>query len=176
MSNLRKPLVVAVLALLAVLTVDGTVLAALVGRNGRAVTAVRTVTNDVEWRTASADWVDVPDMKVSVSVPADQKAILVITFSTASRCALSLDAAHNTCAIRVLLDGNVVSPGEVIWTHVERREGDTSVRSMQWIAGPVAAGEHIVKVQAQMEPPAVVLPPGSFTLVGRTLTVLRSKI
>ena len=175
MAKLRKPLVIVVLALLAVLTIDGAVLAALVGRNGRAVTAVRTVTNDIEWRTASANWVDVPDMKVSVSVPAGEKAILVITFSTASRCAL-YQAAHNTCAIKVLLDGNVVSPGEVIWTHVEQTEGDTSVGSMQWVAGPVAAGEHVVKVQAQMEPPPVVLPPGSFTLLGRTLTVLRSKI
>ena len=40
MSKLRKPAAIAVLALVAILAVEGAALAAAVGRNGKAVTAV----------------------------------------------------------------------------------------------------------------------------------------
>ena len=73
MSNLRKPLVIVVLHSGGP-RLEGAVLAATVGRNGKAVTAVRTVTNDVQWINQSLAWVDMPDMKPFVTVP-DQKAL-----------------------------------------------------------------------------------------------------
>ena len=171
MVSLRKSTLVVVFALIAVLLVGGAVLAAGVGRNGKAVTAVRTVTAKTSFYIANTNggWVDVADMKLSVTVPNDQKAVLLITFSMSSMCA-PVDADGNAnCIVRVLLDGNEVDPGKVDWdwTLVEQQTF-LSARSMQWVAGPVNAGEHQVKVQLASFA-------GNTTGQARTLTVLRSK-
>ncbi len=184
MSKLHKPVVVFVLALTAVLIAESAVLAATLGRNGKAVTAVRTVTNDAEYLNQSLNtWVDVPDMKTFVTVPALEKALLVITFSTSSMCSVFSDSSANLCHIRVLLDGNVVSPGDVEWG-AAWFEGlpntnpypDEGARSMQWVAGPVSPGEHQVKVQAKVGVEGSLQLTGAFALREKTLTVLRSKM
>jgi hypothetical protein len=172
MVSLRKSTLVVVLALVAVLLVGGGVLAATVGRNGKAVTAVRTVTANASFLSTPSynTWVDVPDMKLFLTVPRDQKAVLVITFSMSSSCT-PIDAYVNAnCSVRVILDGNAVDPGGVEWDWT--LGGDAaflSARSMQWVAGPVLPGEHQVKVQ---------LSASAGTIFGsdRTLTVLRSKV
>jgi hypothetical protein len=172
MSNLHKPLVVVVLVLVAILAAESVVLAAAVGRNGRAITAVRTVTDAEPWAAPGVTgFVDLPDMKTFISVPAGEKALLVITFSADSTCGAP-DNAVAECEIKVTLDGNGVSPGTVNWSFAAPDvpgSGESGVRSMQWVAGPVPSGNHQVKVQGRLARP------GSFSIGERTLTVLRAK-
>jgi hypothetical protein len=175
MSHLRKPLIIVCLALVAALALESAVLAASVGRNGKAVTAVRTVTSDIQWTASltpaesdSPPWVDVADMKTFVSVPSGEKALLVITFSAESVCQADV-GSFGDCNIRVTLDGAVVSPGPVQWAFTVEGSMPHGARSMQWVAGPVLQGQHQVKVQGR------VFQPGSFRLGPMTLTVLRSK-
>lgn len=174
MSPVRRPVLILVAALVAALCVSGGALAFGVGRNGKSVTAVRTVTaKDALNVTLSANtWIDVADMKTSVTVPATEKAVLVITYSMSSSCTpLDPDEDAN-CKIRVTLDGGQVDPGIVSWDWTPVDDfGQTSylsARSFQWVSGPVAAGEHQVKVQMSAAA-------ASIQGLNRTLTVLRSK-
>jgi hypothetical protein len=171
MPQLRKPLVVICLALVAALALESAVLAASVGRNGKTVSAVRTVTSDLEWLTWSESWIDVADMKTFVSVPSGEKALLVITFSAETLCAAAASPGSlGDCDVRVTLDGAVVSPGQVQWGfNVDSGSLPHEIRSMQWIAGPVLQGQHQVKVQGRNNQG------GSLLLGPMTLTVLRSK-
>jgi hypothetical protein len=171
MSNTRKPALIVMLALIAVLSVGGAALAAEIGRNGKAVTAVRTATNDAAVVIfPEQGMVDVPTMKTTVFVPAGEKAILVITFSADTDCKTASTSSFNQCNVRVLLNGNLVSPGQVMWARSEPIGIPSGgVRSMQWVAGPVNSGTHAIVVQAQSSGQ------GSFRLAPMTLTVLRSK-
>jgi hypothetical protein len=169
MSNLRRPLAIVVLVLVAVLAVEGAVLAAGVGRNGKAVTAVRTVTKNTAQNITSSSWIDVADMKTFITVPKDQKAILLVTYSADTTCA-GTEVSGGVCAVRVTLDGQEVSPGSVQWSYNYANETpEAGVASMQWVAGPVATGDHQIKVQAALQT-------GSYFYIGQqTLSVLRSR-
>jgi hypothetical protein len=169
MSNIGKLLVTVALALAALLALEGAVLAAGIGRNGKAVTAVRTVTNGTPQTVASSNWIDVADMKTFVTVPKDQKAILVITYSAFTMCS-GTTVSGGVCMVRVLLNGQEVSPGPVQWSYNYANESpEAGVASMQWIAGPVATGDHQVKVQASLSTG------DDFYIAQQTLSVLRSR-
>lgn len=169
MAHLRKPFVILIFALAAVIAVEGAALAAAVGRNGKSVTAVRTVVSEALWSTESGNWIDVPDMKTFVSVPKDQKAILIVTFSTTAVCNPG-ETTPAACLVRVLLDGQEVSPGVAQWgAGFAGVNSGAGVRSMQWVAGPVPQGDHQVKVQASTGGT------GAIGLYHMTLTVLRSR-
>jgi len=170
MSKLRKPAAIAVLALVAILAVEGAALAAAVGRNGKAVTAVRTLTSQGGTNFTTTNWIDVPDMKLFVTVPKDQKAILVITYSADTMC--SGNASYGAvCLIRVTVDGQDTAPGGVQWSYNYANETpESGVASMQWVAGPLSPGDHQVKVQASIGNAN-----NTFWLGQQTLTVLRSR-
>jgi hypothetical protein len=157
------------LALAAVLAAGGATLALNWARNGRAVTAVRTLTSDTGFETYSHDPIDVAGMKLFVSVPKDQRAILVITYSADGWCQPPSDASAR-CYVTVTVDGQNAYPGPVTWSLGIRGEAfDEEVHSMQWVAGPLGPGDHQVKVRAY------VASVGSIHLEHQTLTVLRSR-
>ena len=169
MSNIRKLLFVIALALAAVLAVEGAALAVGIGRNGKAVTAVRTVVNNSPQSITSANWIDVADMKTFVAVPKDQKAILVITYSAFTACT-GTAVSGGVCMVRVTVDGQEVGPGPVQWSYNYANESpEAGVASMQWVAGPLSTGDHQVKVQASLSTG------DSFYIAQQTLTVLRSR-
>lgn len=164
-------LIVSALALL----VAGTAIGATLQKNGRTVTAVRTVTADTSVQTALSTWTDVPDMSVSVGVPSGERGLLVITFSGVHDCYAPGSGNAGQCRIRVLVDAAAAQPLEIVFastTSTNQHLYETN--SMQFVAGPMQAGAHIVKVQFRTEPTTP--DPIYFMLESRTLTVLRSKV
>jgi hypothetical protein len=165
----KRLLVIAVVVLGMVLTAESVVLAANLKRNGGAVTAVRTATDDTIGFTASVSYVAVPGMSTTVNVPSGQKALLVITFSARSQC-VDNDGATVFCFVRVRVDDSTAPPGEVIMD-TGAGGGGIQMINMQFVAGPVSAGSHTVRVDYRVDEN-----PAFFQLAQRTLTVLRSKV
>ena len=163
MSHLlkRPRLAVAVgLALALLLALVTGVVATSFVRSGHAVKAVKVATDDASVYTASTSWSDVPSMAVTMSVPANTQALFLITFSADSYCPNSAQ-----CAIRALLNGNVVAPGAVYMG-----APDLDTNSMQWLASPMPAGTYTIKIQYLANGGQ------TFTLFSRTLSVLRSVV
>ena len=154
------------LALTAALLVSGTAFAVTTVLTGKAVTALKVVTDDQSISTISSEWQDIPGMSASIGVPADQKAVLVTTFSGEMSC---FDVGW-ACYVRVLVDGSVAKPGQVTLTSDGETFSDLGPHSMQWAIGGVRAGAHTVKVQFRK------LTEDGYSLhIGkRTLTVLRA--
>lgn len=165
---------VAVVAM-TIATVAGA-LAASVIKTGKSVTAVRAVMNDnYEW-TNSPTAVDMPSMTLSVTVPDNQRALLVITFSAESFCT---SYSATACWIRAVVDGNVASPGNVAWGSgvVSDCTGSSwQANSMQFVHGPVNAGSHTVKIQWWDTDNDSGSYFGDFVVESRTLTVLRARV
>ena len=114
LASRRRTLLI-VLALTTALALFGTstVFAALIGRDGKAVTAVRTVIETSFHNTTSTSFSNVPSMtKGTVSVPSGQRGLLIITFSSVTRCADAGASATVWCFVRVLVDGNPAPPRE----------------------------------------------------------------
>jgi hypothetical protein len=108
-------------------------------------------------------------MSTTVTVPAGQKALLVITFSGETLCQ-DFDGATLSCQIRATVDGANAQPGEVVFDSQQANSG-WSTNSMQFVRGPVNAGQHVVKIQFRVDEF-----PAEFHIGDRTLTVLRSKV
>jgi hypothetical protein len=166
----KRLLVIAVVVLGMVLAAESVVLAADLKRNGGAVTAVRTATDDATAATVSHTYVAVPGMTVTVNVPGGQKALLVITFAAVSHCTDG-DGSTTLCLIRLQVDGVSAPPGEIIFDTAADGESAPEANSMQFVAGPVSAGSHTVLVQYRVDEAS-----SSFYTFNRTLTVLRSKV
>lgn len=160
---------------LAALT-TGVVYAEAVRKNGAGVRAVRTATSASPASITVSEstpftWTDLPDMLVNVPIPSGERGLLLITFSGVDHCS----GTGGFCQVRVLVNGTEAAPGPVIFDSTE--DGGTGnvnsyeVNSMQFVAGPLGAGNHTVKVQYSMSPYSS----ATFTVISRTLTVLRSK-
>jgi cytosine/uracil/thiamine/allantoin permease len=160
-SHLRG-LVVLVVLLTALAVGTTTALAATSSKNGKAVTAVRTVADNSLTSTNSAALVDMPGMATTVNVRAGQKALLVITFSGMTLCTNT-----DKCFVAITVDGTIASPGSVQFDGEEG--GVWEAGAMQWVVENLAPGQHPVKVKW------AVAAPGQFFTSVRTLTVLRSK-
>jgi hypothetical protein len=178
MSRLmRRPrlMLVAVFLLGALLAGSGVVVAATVVKSGKAVTAVKAVTSNDAWQFSTATnaantWTDVTGMSLNISVPSSQKALLLITFASQVYCHDG-DGTSVYCKVRVLVDGNEASPGDVIFDGGWDGNGAIETNSMQWVHGPVNAGQHTIKVQALLDEAS-----SNIVLSERTLTVLRSRV
>ena len=173
-------LVVTVAVLGLTLAAETVVLGVAVSKSGKAVTAVKTVTETTLATTESSSFVDLPAMSTTVSVPSGQKALLIITFSAEVTCAPE-GASEGTCVIQVLVDGTPAAPGHPIFNSSHDQDGafhddqfESEANSIQFVAGPVSSGQHVVKVQWLVDSAA-----GGdvqFRVQERTLTVLRSKV
>jgi hypothetical protein len=172
-------------ALVAALIAGGSVVyAATTAKSGKAVTAVRTVTADQFAETSSFTYSDLTGMSTTISVPSSQKALLIVTFSADSSCVTSTVPRPDTqCFLRVLVDGAPAAPGEVIFDSAP--DGDPSnldpsyireTNAMQFVAGPVNAGSHTIKVQWRTDDMLIDFSGGHFYVWGRTLTVLRARV
>lgn len=151
-------------------------LAASVIKTGKSVTAVRAVMDDNYRYTASSTPVDMPSMTLSVNVPDNQRALLVITFSAESFCT-SESATY--CWVRVMVDNSVASPGDVIWgsgVMSDYTGNSWQANSMQFVHGPVNAGSHTVKVQWWDSDNDGGNYFGDFVVESRTLSVLRARV
>jgi hypothetical protein len=77
------------------------------------------------------------------------------------------------CNIQVLVDGTAAVHGPVPFDSADDGPGNSvnsyEANSMQFVAGPKAAGTHTVRVQYSVSAF------GQLSLLGRTLTVMRSK-
>ncbi len=146
-------------------------------KSGKSVTAVKTITSDAFNQTTSSTFSNMPGMSTTITVPANQKALLIITFSGETNC---LGNANGVCLIRVMVDNNAAPPGEIVFDSVGRTvpfQQDPvfsyQSNSMQFVAGPLNAGQHQVTVQWRMSDPSAT---NGFTMNQRTLTILRSKV
>ena len=169
----RRILAVAIVGLALSVVTETAVLAASITNSGKAVTAVRTATDNSDYFTASTTPVDMPSMSVSVSVPSNQKAILVITFSAQSHCTTASGAF---CWVRVIVDGSSASPGDIAFGSGVISNFSSQAwqaNSMQFTAGPLASGSHTVSVKWWESDDDG---QGDFRVESRTLTVLRSRV
>ena len=166
----RRILVVVIGTLIAGLAVESTVLAATLVRGGGAVTAVQTVTANDQVYVNSDSPQTMPGMSLNVTVPPGEQALLVVTFSAATLC---YGTPGSYCYLRARVDGQAISPGEVIFATTPDTANAISweANSMQFVAGPVAAGQHTIDIRWRVEMSGV-----SFAVYGRTLTVLSSKV
>lgn len=169
----RKLLVI--LALMTALAVVGTTtaVAALIGRDGKAVTAVRTVIETTGATTTSQSFADIPSMTKTVSVPSGERGLLVITFSAVTRCSDSGATASAWCRVRVLVDGSEAPPGNLIFDGAAAGANNGfqwNVHSMQWVLGRVNPGQHTVRVQYLVDEAD-----GTFNVDRRSLTVMLSR-
>ena len=180
---LRRPrrlasIVAAVLALL--LAAQSVVLAATLVRGGKAVTAVRTVTatDFIEHLPKPGfGFEDMPGMSTTINVPSNTRGLLIITLSSETNCGALADLPDSTgyCYVRVLVDGVGAAPGAVVFDSLEGNPSGESpyaweANTMQFVAGPLEAGTHTIKVQWRVNDSI------SFWAGKRTLTVLRSKV
>ena len=146
-------------------------------KTGGAVKGVKVVTESapqsiVAGAVGMTAYVDIQGMSLSMTVPSGEKALLLITFSSASVC-LDGSGATNSCWVRVLVDNGTALPGQVIFDSAADGNALSAyeANSMQFVAGPLSAGSHTVKVQAYLDETF-----SSFQLDTRTLSVLRSKV
>jgi hypothetical protein len=155
------------LALIAVVALSvigaASVVAATVKLSGGQVYAVKTATENLPTTHGGTSWANVPGMSVAASVPADQPAVLVITFSAEHFCP---GGSAGECRVRAIVDGvAVAAPGAVVFKQgISIRE----TTSMQWVK-LVSPGAHTVTIQTSSSWPLL-----GFTLYERTLTVLQS--
>jgi hypothetical protein len=148
------------LALAVLLALTSAVVATSYVRSGHAVKAVKVATDDYYAKTSSNSWSDVPIMAVTMTVPANTKALFLITFSAGNMCTTS-----GTCLIRALVNDSVAAPGVVPFGSPV---GNTN--SMQWLASPWPPGTYTIKIQYES------VGGGDFYLYNRTLSVLRSVV
>lgn len=163
---------VAVVAALAVALVAGGAYAATLQKNGGPVKAVRAVTADGLGSTTATTWTDVPGMSLTVGVPSGERGLLVITFAAMDHCTAGASAGY--CNIRVLVDGAAAEPSQVVFDSTEDsgtgNVNSWETNSMQFVAGPIGAGKHTVRVQYSITGSA------TFSVAARTLTVLRARV
>jgi hypothetical protein len=168
------------IALALVIGAAGSVIAASVIKSGKSVTAVKTVTSADYTNTQSTTYVDVPGFSTTISVPATQQALLIITFSAPTECVkTSLEAAEADCLVRILVDGAAVTSAETVMR--SGRQITTSgftgagwtANSMQFVRGPLSAGSHTVNVQWKVFNYSGT---SEFQLDGASLTILRSRV
>ena len=97
-------------------------------------------------------WTDVSGMSVSMTVPSGEKALLLINYSMASTC-VDQSGATLFCYVRILVDGTEAPPGQVIFESAADGNISSAIEanSMQFVAGPLNAGSHTIKVQAYMD-------------------------
>ena len=146
--------------------------------SGRAVTAVKVVSDAAESSTLSSTFMDIPGATVTIKVPAATQALLLVRFSGESRCDISFPA---TCAVRVLVNGVEAQPSRGIASAFDSAPGTgppTQVvlrqsHSIDRSAGPLDPGSYTVDVQY-----AISFEGGgsSFRLQDWSLTVERVKV
>jgi hypothetical protein len=136
----RRPRLVTAfaLALAVVFGAASAVVATTFVRSGKSITAVKAATNDTtQVVTYSAGLADVTGMNVTVTVPSGQKALFVVTFSA--------DALTNAdCDVQATINGQTLVPGVADFMN-----NQIALESMQWIAGPEAAGSYTFKIRVQ---------------------------
>ena len=173
------PVVIAALAM--TVAVETAVLGVVVSKSGKAVTAVKAVTETTLATTTSAEWVNIPGMTTTINVPASQRALLIITFSAETVCYAEQFQRSGACYVRVLVDGTPSTPSQVIfdgtWENYTEGAIDfqaaAEVNSMQFVTGPLISGTHTVTVQWLV---ADLATDTFFRMQERTLTILRSKV
>ena len=169
----RPRLLLAVAIGLAMFLMAETVVLAATTKSGGPVKAVKVVTESAsQVITNSSSPTDIQGMSLSMTVPSGEKALLLITFSAQATCTQD---TYSTawCYVRVTVDGHGTAPGDVIFDGALDGNNTYAIEtnSMQFVAGPVGAGLHTIKVVAFADEAA-----SYFTLTNRTLSVLRSKV
>ena len=95
---------------------------------------------------------DLAGGSTTISVPAGQKALLLIRFSAATACYGGSVGGANTCYVQALVDGSPADPGEV---RFDNNNGNTEssqyeAHAMEW-AKNVGAGTHTIQIQVRID-------------------------
>lgn len=130
-------------------------------------------TDSSQGSTTSQSWSDMPGMRVRyvVSQNATSDQSILITLSAESNCQQNPKVSV-FCWVRVLVDGNLVAPGQVLLNSVEHGPNNNGVNAWgshtaQWVAGPLGSGVHIVQVQYRVDESN-----STFLVDNRTLSVM----
>jgi hypothetical protein len=176
-----RVLMLIVVAMTLLLAAETVVLATSTTRTGKSVSAVKIVSDPATAEpyalTTSLEYAAIPGMSTTITVPANAKALLLITFSAESRCTQDLEGTSAQCLVRALVNSNMVAPGEVVFDNAnESWEMDDpwlgfEANSMQFVAGPLKPGTYTVAMQYRTLNGGPV-----FELQSRTLSVLRSTV
>lgn len=124
--------------------------------------------------TTSIDWSDVPGMEAVIynihpNAPREQN--LLITYSDLHRCVQD-PAASVFCYVRVLVDGELATPENVVIDSVQHSANDASggpyaTHTAQFVAGPYGPGQHTVTVQWVVDEPDA-----AYQSLSRTISVM----
>ncbi len=117
---------------------------------------------------------DLTGGSTTVTVPAGQKALLLIRFSAATACYGGAGGGYDSCYVQALVNGSAVAPGEVAFDNNNTNTESTQLEanSMEW-ARTVGAGTYTVQIQVRTdESPCCLV---TFDLNPWTLTVERVK-
>lgn len=174
----RRASVVAIALLALLLAAETAVLAATYKRSGGPVNAVNTATANDKIYLGGPGVEDVTGMATTITVPAQERGLLVITFSASSDCAFDATVVGSSgdCLGRVLVGNTLAQPGTVNFGQAFSSDIADPIfptlepHSMQFVAGPLLPGQYLVKVQAWSTDAAVLV------MTDRTLTVLRSRV
>jgi len=158
-------LTIGFIAIVAVMLAESAVLATTFVRSGP-VKSVKVASSNSPFSTLSTALVDVPGMSLTVAVPSGEKGTFLVTLSAPGQCYGDSSVA---CLVQVLIDGNVMVPGEVAWSYGHPDPTTNESHSMQWLAGPLSSGNHTIKVRIHVGGD------GEFVVTGSTLSVLRIK-
>jgi len=164
---------VVAIALGVLLAAETAVLAASLKRTGGPVNALYTATS-ADGASFSTFGIapPVPGMTLTINVPEKTYALLLITFSAETRCESNFAEGDAGCEIRATVDGQTASPGFVEFASApEPSEFHYQTHSMQFVAGPLGSGAHIVRIRWSVSEYNT-----SFSAGGRTLSVLVSKV
>jgi hypothetical protein len=148
---------------------------------GKAVTQVKVVRqqdDDDLVLTHSAAFVNLPGASATISVPSSTTALLLIRFSGYSQCQGNPSLGGSTCSVKVLVDGQPVSPD--LWGF-DYSPASGSVASNPFVnreferaTDKLAPGTHTVQVQWAVSTDPN-LNPETFRLKGWNLVIERVK-
>ena len=158
----RPRIVAIVIAVMAVVIVGVSVaLGISTTRTGKAVKAMKVVTEDSNESTVSTAWTDLAGMSLTMAVPSGEQGLFLATFAAAA------NSGTNVCRVQMLIsgaNGGVMPPGEVPFH-------GSGTNSIQFLAGPYPAGQYTLKVQFAGQ-----VGGGVCALQQRSLSILRSKV
>jgi hypothetical protein len=137
---------------------------------GGVLTTIKAVTSYNTGQTSSTTMVDMPDMSLTMTVPSGTTGMFLLTFSGATSC-YDATSASGICTVRAVVNGSAMQPPSVPWTVTQSNGSVPATASMQFVAGPLAAGNYTFKVQWSVQNSTAI-----FYGFNRTLSVIRSKV
>jgi hypothetical protein len=163
-----------VVALAATLLVQSAVAGTSSTISGKSVTAVRVVRDTSASGTGSTTFRDIPGATTTITVPANARALILVSFSAETEC-IAPGESRTICSVRILVGGQEADPasGADFAFDIAEPVGEGGAfawesHSMDRSRGPLGPGTYTVRAQYM-----VTTPNASFRVDDWSFTVQR---